>query len=167
MKIGIPLRMRGFNMALSIVVPNSNIISLGNGFLTIAMVTFDSSYATGGESWIDNDFKLKKVLFLFPCPSSGYIIETDLTNKKLLVFYMASHRHNFIVQAAGTIGTSMNIGLSADVDTATLEGDVGITALRTLSTTSPVALSTSTPQSQVSNGTNLSTLKTQVLAIGY
>lgn len=61
----------------------------------------------------------------------------------------------------------MGIGLSANDDTATLEGDVGITGLRTLSTTSPVALSTPTPQAQVANGTNLSALKTQVLAIGY
>lgn len=88
-------------MSLNIVVPNSNIISLGNGFLSIATVTFDSSYPTGGELWKDNDFKLKKVLFLLPSPASGYVLEADLVNKKLIVFHMASHRHNFVVNAAG------------------------------------------------------------------
>jgi hypothetical protein len=41
------------------------------------------------------------------------------------------------VQASGAIGTNMEIGLSADAATATLEGGTGITAERVLATNNP------------------------------
>lgn len=42
----------------------------------------------------------------------------------------------------GTIGTNMEIGLSANADTATLEGGTAITAVRTLTTASPIVAPT-------------------------
>lgn len=43
----------------------------------------------------------------------------------------------FEVQSSGAIGSNMEIGLSANADTATVEGGSGITALRTLQATAP------------------------------
>jgi hypothetical protein len=45
---------------------------------------------------------------------------------------------SFTVQSAGAIGSNMEVGLSADSAAATFEGGTGITAARTLTSTSPV-----------------------------
>lgn len=51
---------------------------------------------------------------------------------------------SFTVEASGAIGSNMEIGLSADAASATVEGGTGITAQRTLTTTSPVGVPTLT-----------------------
>lgn len=46
--------------------------------------------------------------------------------------------HAFVVESDGSIGTNMEVGLSANTDAATFEGGTGITAQRNLTATSPV-----------------------------
>lgn len=75
--------------------------------------------------------------------SNGFLVRWDTSSKAVKAYYptaaAAAHDHDFVVQSSGAIGTNMEIGLSADADTATLEGGTGITAARTLSDNSPIA----------------------------
>jgi hypothetical protein len=62
----------------------------------------------------------------------------------------------FEVQSSGAIGSSMEVGLSANTNSATFEGGTGITALRTLTTTSPAKLgSASVSQPEISELSSL------------
>jgi hypothetical protein len=61
-----------------------------------------------------------------------------------MIHSATSSKPTFSVQASGAIGTDMGIGLSADSASATVEGAVGITAERILTTTSPVGTPTIT-----------------------
>jgi hypothetical protein len=56
----------------------------------IVTVTFDSSYATGGESFTPALVGLTEFTLVVPVPDAavlpGYVIQYDYTNKKLIVF---------------------------------------------------------------------------------
>lgn len=62
-------------------------ISLGNRTRVIANVDFDSSYPTGGESFSLSDFGLKRRVDIGLGFGSGYFVEVDRTNNKILVYY--------------------------------------------------------------------------------
>jgi hypothetical protein len=57
------------------------------GFLTIADITFDTSYPTGGEAITANQLKFDNTIhFVLPSPASGYVFEFDHANKKLKAY---------------------------------------------------------------------------------
>lgn len=55
--------------------------------LTTGTITFDSSYATGGEPLVSTDVGLSsKIETIFCAPASGYVFEYDYDNNKLKAF---------------------------------------------------------------------------------
>jgi hypothetical protein len=58
-------------------------ISLNNARMRTVKVTFDSSYAVGGESLTPTMFGLDELYTVIPTPSNGYTFEYDYTNQKL------------------------------------------------------------------------------------
>ncbi len=151
-------------MALTI----SNLVrhNVGDARLHVGTIDFDSSYPTGGESLTPANVGLTKIDSIDFDSTSGYTFVYDHTNQKVLA-YVASpggtlSKPTFTVEASGAIGTNMEIGLSADAATATVEGGTGISAVRTLTTTSPVGVptfsGTSAALTEVAAATNLSTL---------
>jgi len=55
--------------------------------LVTGTVTFDSSYATGGEALVATDIGLSANIEFINCaPASGYLFEYDYTNGKLKAF---------------------------------------------------------------------------------
>ena len=143
-------------------------------------ITLDTSYPTGGYSFTAATLawtELKGAVVLGGNSASGaYKLHYDTVNKKLMVFRQAGHtpagtnsQPSFTVASAGAIGTNMEVGLSADSAAATFEGGVGITASRTLTTTSPVGTPTFTGTAvaasalvEVANAVNLSSLTFRV-----
>lgn len=60
----------------------------GNRRIVIANITFDSSYATGGESLTASDLGLTTIDHVSPGVSTGgYVTVYDHTNSKLLALY--------------------------------------------------------------------------------
>lgn len=59
---------------------------------------FDTSYPTGGESISDIFNNFVKLSVLLIAPQSGYVFETDYTNKKVKVMYA-----NYPAAAAGAL----------------------------------------------------------------
>ena len=59
---------------------------LDNGFLVIADITFDSSYATGGESLVPAALGLDKFDLVQASAVGGYTFAYDKTNKKLMAY---------------------------------------------------------------------------------
>lgn len=151
-------------MALTI----SNLVrhNVGDARLHVGTIDFDSSYPTGGESLTPANVGLVKIDSMDFDSQSGYTFVYDHSNQKVLV-YVASpggtlDKPTFTVNSSGAIGTNMEIGLSADAATATLEGGTGITAQRVLTTTSPVGTPTFTGTAsalaEVAGSTSLATL---------
>lgn len=58
-------------------------ISLNNARMRCAKVTFDSSYATGGEALTAANFGLDEIYTVIAAPNGGYVFEYDNTNSKL------------------------------------------------------------------------------------
>lgn len=153
----------------------------GGERVSVYDVDFDSSYPTGGESLTAADLGLRSIELVLASPKSGYVFEYDYANSKILARLAGGFtpagtisKPAFVVEAAGAIGTTMEVGLSADSAAATFEGGVGITAQRTLTTTSPVGVPTFTGTAvaaavlpEVGDTTNLSALTgVRVFAIG-
>lgn len=134
-------------------------------------VKWDNSYPTGGETWdLASDFP-GGVHTVMAEPKAGFVFAYDKANKKLQAYQSAgftpagtNSKPTFTVEASGSIGANMEIGLSADSASATVEGGTGITAQRTLTSTSPVGTPTFTGTAvaaaalaEVANGVDLST----------
>lgn len=62
-------------------------VKLGNARMNICTVTFDDSYATGGEAATPEQMGLTVINAVIALPSGGYICEYDEENEKLLVYY--------------------------------------------------------------------------------
>ena len=73
-------------MALTIAITNGPFI-IGDRRGVIAKVSFDSSYATNGESLKPEDLGMTVIDFLICEPTNGYLYEYDYTNKKLKAKY--------------------------------------------------------------------------------
>lgn len=52
----------------------------------VVKFTFDSSYATGGESLTAGDFRLDSLILVHAEPVDGYVFAYDYTNSKLKAF---------------------------------------------------------------------------------
>jgi hypothetical protein len=61
-------------------------IKLGNARMNVCTVTFDSSYATGGEAVTPEQMGLTVVDMVIATNSGGYAFEYDYANEKLKVF---------------------------------------------------------------------------------
>lgn len=162
----------------------------GNLYIASGSCTMSGSYATGGDLFGSGNTlaqagqalcgsfaRVPQVVLVEAC-KGGNLFEYDHTNRKLLAYRpLAAHtpvgtnsKPAFEV-LSGTIGTNMELGLSADSDAATYEGGTGITATRTLTTTSPVGVPTFTGTAvtaavatQVTSTTDLSTTTLRFVA---
>lgn len=55
--------------------------------LVTGTITFDSSYATGGEALVSTDIGLSSKIEVICCaPASGYVFEYDYDNNKLKAY---------------------------------------------------------------------------------
>lgn len=74
-------------MALSVSVSRTDTVGRYTKYTT-GTITFDSSYATGGEALTASNLGLSsKVEFISVTPGSGYIFQYDYTNKKLKAYW--------------------------------------------------------------------------------
>lgn len=73
-------------MALSI---GSTVYPLGKRVTkqVVKDITFDNSYATGGESLTASDLGLANITFLKAENKLGYVVTYDYANQKLMAFY--------------------------------------------------------------------------------
>lgn len=143
------------------------------------------TYATGGVSVSPSAVGLKKIygaqIVGYKDTTSGaYEVKWDYDSTKLMAFRSAgftpagtNSKPTFTVEASGAIGANMEVGLSADSAAATFEGGTGITAQRTLTTTSPVGTPTFTGTAvaaaalaEVANGVDLSSVVVRVKFFG-
>lgn len=167
-------------MALSkTLVPDSEDV-FGKQRVVSYDITPDTSYPTGGYAFTAANLgwsELKGMTVIGGnSASGGYKAHYDTVNKKIMVFRQAGltpagtlSKPTFTVEASGAIGTNMEVGLSADSAAATFEGGTGITAQRTLTTTSPVGTPTFTGTAvsagalaEVAGSVNLSSLTFRV-----
>lgn len=120
----------------------------GDCFVCFADVTFDSSYATGGESLVSTDFGFSNALtprLVVTTPASGLMFEYDYTNQKLKAHYPTGG------------------GATAPTTPAAPKVSTGAASATAVDATSP----TLTPgtSKEVGNTANLSTVTTRVMAI--
>lgn len=79
-------------MALSVSNTSSRLqaLSLGNAKAAVVNVTFDASYATGGESLVPSDVGLAEFYAVIPLPDAnaepGRVVQYDYTAEALVVF---------------------------------------------------------------------------------
>lgn len=78
-------------MAVSINLLTPEPYAVGGGYVeTLAEVTFDSSYPTGGEAVTANQFKLGTILHM-DCqvaPATGVVASFDRANLKIKLFWV-------------------------------------------------------------------------------
>lgn len=58
----------------------------GGSKVAVVSVTFDSSYATGGESLVASDVNLNTIDFVIVEPKGGYVFSYDYTNAKIQAY---------------------------------------------------------------------------------
>lgn len=74
-------------MALTVSVSRTDTVGRYTKYVT-GTITFDSSYATGGEAIAATDMKLSsKIEFLQASSAAGYIFEYDATNGKVKAYW--------------------------------------------------------------------------------
>ncbi len=124
-------------------------------------VAFDSSYPTGGESLSLSLIGLMEVDIVLISQKSGYVMEYDYTNSKILVYRMPAHAHDLVFKAnaaanAVTMAANSLRNVSAgDLTVAGGGADGGIAA------------QAAGALAEVSNTTDLSALTgVRILAIG-
>lgn len=75
-------------MAVTYSVPAAQEDVWGRFRVRLATVTFDSSYASGGEPVTPHDFNLSEIYMIIPMPQkSGYVVQPTADNSKLVVYY--------------------------------------------------------------------------------
>lgn len=124
---------------------------LGDRRQHLGVITFDSSYATGGESLVPTDVSLHTIDSITFEPTGGYSFEYDYTNQKVKV-----NVPGVAIAAAG----------AATIDDFALTG-TGASTARSIgldsASTSPVRFG---PQQEVASTVNLSAITTRFRAIG-
>lgn len=168
-------------MGLTVTLAGDWLSSLGSKRAVNGKITFDSSYPTGGESLTPANIGLGVIdSITFNQGEDGYVFKYNFSTSKVMAFRTATltpagtvAKPTFTVAASGAIGTDMGIGLSADAASATVEGGVGISAERVLTTTSPVgapaftgAATTAAALAEVGNTVDLSNVVVEFMAIG-
>lgn len=150
-------------MALTVSLTGDWLQSLGSRRAVNGTITFDSSYATGGESLTPANIGLGVIQSItFNHGEDGYVFKYNHSTQKVMVF--TPSKPTFTVNSSGAIGASMEIGLSADSASATVEGGTGISAARTLTTTSPVGAPV---LEEAAAAANLSSVVVEFFAVGY
>ena len=144
---------------------------------TFNLTNYNSTLAE--VTGITSEFRSAPNVVCSGVSSNGYLVKWDASGKAFKAFYPTkaitpagtNSKPSFVVQSSGAIGTNMELGLSADSDAATFEGGVGITAARTLTTTSPVGTPTFTgtavaaqAATEVANDVNVGTV--DFIAVG-
>ena len=71
---------------MGLTITNKRQISAGNMNMVLALVSFDSSYPTGGEALTPGNLGLASIEEIFINAKNGYIFEYDKANKKLKAF---------------------------------------------------------------------------------
>jgi hypothetical protein len=139
---------------------------IGNLRSTIAEVTFDSTYPTGGEEINPQSLGIHGLDFVLATPSDGYLVEFDHATNKLKVLTptnaSAGHAHTFTGDALVAHSHTENTA-SAYTQNATTATVSGGTPSGAISSDGSIVAS---PANEVANGTNLSTLTVRVIAIG-
>lgn len=134
---------------MGLIVRKVSSFVVGDRRTTVADVTFDNSYVTGGESLTRAMLGLGLSLDSVRAdPASGLLFEYDYANSKLLAKYP-------------TGGASAPAALGAPRATATAGG----TPVTSSAATVPVALAAGQAL-EVGNTTDLSTVVTRVTAVG-
>ncbi len=99
---------------MALTISNVKRTVFGNDRVAIADVTFDSSYATGGELLDISQLGMQQVDYLAVAPASGYAVEWDGTNKKLLVRGTGSaEKAAFTQQDASTDLSTLTVHIMA------------------------------------------------------
>ena len=73
---------------------------MGNKRVHIGTATLSSSYATGGDTWTENDFGMLAVDQLQLETAGGTIFEPDLTNKKIKALRSGDAAQSVLVEVA-------------------------------------------------------------------
>jgi hypothetical protein len=160
---------------LTVTLAGDWLSSIGSKRASTGTITFDDSYPTGGESLTPAMIGLGVIDSIhFNHGEDGYVFKYVHSTQKIMVFRTLAagtiSKPTFSVQASGAIGTDMGIGLSADAASATVEGAVGISAERVLTTTSPVGTPTLTGTAgalvEVTAAVDLSAVVVEFMATG-
>lgn len=136
-------------MALTVSVVKQ--IRTGNLRGTIADVTFDSSYPTGGELLAPELLGLHSLDFFEVDANPGYTFKYDYTNKKILVYFPRGAISSTLAVSAHASGATPVTSDGATMAAHTLTGVAGVAA---------------GAGQEVTNTTNLSTLSIRILAMG-
>ena len=171
-------------MALTISVPEKPFV--GSKREVYATVTFDSSYATGGEAFSPTNVGLEEFLFVEVSFSAGYLFEYDYTNQKIKAYWspsaaahthtIASHGHDISIKggqaAAGTDVVSVKssvLGKESATDATVAFADLatkgGVVGSGVLTSSSNGAFAAGA-FAEVTNGTDLSSIATRVRCLG-
>lgn len=118
--------------------------------MAVVDITFDSSYATGGEALTAAQLGLNALDIILCETRSGYMFQYDHTNAKLQAYYPRA-------AVTGTLAASVDSG-ATPVTSSAANG-----AVITLSGNPAVAAAAG---AEVTASTNLSTITTRIVAIG-
>jgi hypothetical protein len=127
-------------------------------------LTFSASYPTGGESFTPAQFGLISLDQLDVHPTSGYAFEVDYTNRKVLVRYggISAHTHTLHFQT----GAAANAVTAAANQLRTGAAAFDVAGVNDSSGEGGVVRAAGAPGSEVANGTNLSGVTAQFVAVG-
>lgn len=86
---------------MGLTISNQKTSVFGNKRTSTFDVAFDSSYPTGGESLSLGTLGLSEVDIVLISQKSGYVLEYDYTNNKVLAYRSAAftHAHSLIFKA--------------------------------------------------------------------
>ncbi len=68
------------------IANDANTSGLGNLKVTCGTLTMSSSYATGGDSYVNNSLGVDNLITLIVGNAGGYVFEVDQTNSKILAY---------------------------------------------------------------------------------
>ena len=103
------------NFDLALPSPQSRVAGYKE---VLVPITFDSSYAHGGESLAASDVGLKEIYNVVIPPKDGYVFEWDSTNKKIIVFKGSVGQAVTIADddSAASTGSALHVLSTADAD---------------------------------------------------
>lgn len=141
--------------AAAVTLPDlvaKKVASTGLGILRGSVNVTNYNQTLAEITDITGRFRSAPTVILENVSSNGYLVRWDTAAKSIKAYYPTNavtpagtiSKPTFTVEAAGAIGTNMEVGLSVDTAAATFEGGTGITAQRVLTTTSPVGTPTFT-----------------------
>lgn len=127
-------------LTVSIVKRDKNL----NQRLTYADVTFDSSYATGGESLTPAQLGLTVIDFFEVDSNPGYLFKYDYTNQKLKAYFTTAAVTGTLAATVASGATPVTSGSANGTGIVTLAGNPAIAAAAGAEVTASTNLSTLT-----------------------